>query len=433
MADADSTTAAVLLGFATMTAVGGLLAAAAVKWRQPAVIGEIVAGILLGPTLLGLLPGDPTDLLFPHSARPFLSVLAEVGLVLFMFGVGFDLEPAHFRASARPALAVSAGSIVLPLALGFGLGMLIHPWHRDMLDESAGVLPFALFLGVAMSITAFPVLARILTEFRIGGIGLGAFVMTCAAMADVIAWALLALVVAMVGDGGWAEAGARLGGMVLFVLALAAVVRPVLRRALLSGWVRRRDGSAPLLLLVVGLTLSSWVTSRLGFHPIFGAFLFGAIVPRAEVAEVAVEAPLLIEQTSRLLVPVFFVTTGLSINISGLSARGYLDVLLVLLVACSGKFLGAAGAAYAVGMGGRKAAATGVLMNSRGLTELVVVQVGLSLGVLDPGLASAMIIMAVLTTVAATPLFRRLYDQRLQAEDGVAGAGVRALSPVLKE
>ncbi|WP_433889035.1 cation:proton antiporter [Streptomyces sp. CA-111067] len=417
MANADAITASVILGFATMTAVGGLLAGVAVRWRQPAVIGEIIAGILLGPTLLGLFPGNPTEVLFPLDARPFLSVLANVGLVLFMFGVGFELDLRNFRQIARPAVSVSAGSILLPLVLGAGLGVLVYPWHKGDLKHSVGVLPFALFLGVAMSITAFPVLARILTGLKLHGSGLGAFVMACAALADVIAWALLAVVVALVGDGGWTRMAGKLGGMVLFGAALTIGVRPLLRWVLRLPAVRRHDGSAPLLILVVGLLLSSWVTARLGFHPIFGAFLFGAITPRDAVDEVAAETPILIEQTSQLLVPVFFITTGLSTDISALGGRGYLEVLFVLLVACAGKFAGAALAARACGMDARRSAATGVLMNSRGLTELVVLQVGLSLGVLDSRLASAMIVMAVVTTVIASPIFRGLYDRRLQSED----------------
>jgi Kef-type K+ transport system membrane component KefB len=274
-----------------------------------------------------------------------------------------------------------------------------------------------------MSITAFPVLARILTGLKLNRSGLGAFVMACAALADVIAWALLAVVVALVGDGGWSQMAGKLGGMVLFGAVLTTVVRPLLRWVLRSSLVRRHDGSAPLLVLVVGLLLSSWVTAKLGFHPIFGAFLFGAITPRDAVDEVAAETPILIEQSSQLLVPVFFITTGLSINISALGGRGYLEVVLVLLVACFGKFVGAALPARACGMDIRRSAATGVLMNSRGLTELVVLQVGLSLGVLDARLASAMIVMAVVTTVIASPIFRRLYDRRLQSEDETVLAG----------
>jgi Kef-type K+ transport system membrane component KefB len=422
MANADATTASVLLGFATMTAVGGLLAGAALRRHQPAVVGEIIAGILLGPTLLGLFPGDPTSVLFPLQARPFLSVLANVGLVLFMFGVGYELDLRHFRQTAPSAVAVSVASILLPLALGTGLGFLLYPGHKAGLAHSVGRATFALFLGVAMSITAFPVLARILTGLKMNRSGLGAFVMTCAALADAIAWALLAVVVAMVADGGWSGTAWKLGGMVLFTVVLSVGVRPLLRRVLRWRVVCCHDGSAPLLMLVVGLLLSSWVTARLGFHPIFGAFLFGAVTPRDAVKEVAAEAPILIEQTSQLLVPVFFITTGLSVNISALGGRGYLEVLVVLVVACIGKFVGAAAAARACGMDARRSAATGVLMNSRGLTELVVLQVGLSLGVLDARLASAMIVMAVVTTVVASPLFRKLYDHRLQSEDSENGA-----------
>jgi Kef-type K+ transport system membrane component KefB len=410
-------TATVLLDLSVMTAVGSFLASVAVRWRQPAVIGEIIAGILLGPTLLGALPGHLTNRLFPLQERPFLSVLANLGLVLFMFVVGFELDPAHMRQIRSSAAVVSLSSVALPFVLGMGVALLLYSANRGGAGHKVGMLPFVLFLGVAMSITAFPVLARILTGLELHRSRLGTFVMTCAAGADLMAWTMLALVAAAAVGGSQLSALRLVGEMLFFIAILGLVVRPLLRAVLLSELIRRHKGDLPLILIVVGLLLSAWVTTRLGFQPIFGAFAFGAVMPRDAVRDVAPEVPLLVEQASQLLVPVFFITTGLNVNLSSLGVRGDMEALLVLVVACAGKFFGAAGGARISGFDSRRAAAVGVLMNSRGLTELVVIQVGISLGILDSRVASMMIVMAVVTTITATPLFRLLYDTRLQHED----------------
>ncbi|MFL6073206.1 MAG: cation:proton antiporter [Mycobacteriales bacterium] len=419
----EATTAIVLLDLAVVIGVGSVFASAAQRWGQPAVVGEIIAGILLGPTLVGALPGHLTATLFPPDERAFLAVFANIGLCLFMFGVGFEVDIGHLRRSGHTAAAVSLASVALPFVLGIGTALLIYPHHRTAGGHHVAVLPFALFLGVAMSITAFPVLARILAGLRLHATRLGSFVMGCAAAADVVAWGLLAVVVALVAGSGRLHLVAVLAGVAGLLLALVFVVRP------LVGWLVRgpvRDsGTGPLLILVVGLLASAAATTTLGFHPIFGAFAFGAVMPREAIQEVAPDATVLIEDTSRLLVPVFFVTTGLVVNLSALGRRGDLEAVLVLAAACVGKFAGAAGAARLCGLDGRRAAAVGVLMNSRGLTELVVIQVGVSLGVVDRALASMMVLMAVVTTVSATPLFRRLYNGRLEREDRWSARPVR--------
>jgi len=417
MTNTTADIAIVLLDLAVIIAAGSLLAGIAMRYGQPAVIGEIIAGILLGPTLLGVLPGHLTTRLFPLQDRPFLSVLANVGLVLFMFTVGFELDQRHMQRIRSAAAVVSLTSVALPFALGTGLALLLYRANRVVRGHEIGKLPFVLFLGVAMSITAFPVLARILTGLRLHRSQLGTFVMTCAAGADVTAWGVLAVVVAVVIGGDPIHTVWRLGEMVLFIAVLAFGVRPLLKSALSSSLVRRHPSQLPLLLIIVGLLLSAWVTTKLGFQPIFGGFAYGAVMPRDAVHEAAPEVPLLAEQASQLLVPVFFVTTGLSVNLSNLGTVGYLTALLVIVTASVGKFFGAAGSAMLCGFDRRRAAAVGVLMNSRGLTELVVIQVGVTLGILSERLSSMLIMMAILTTVATTPIFRRLYDGRLQRED----------------
>jgi Kef-type K+ transport system membrane component KefB len=417
MTGVSSITAIVLLDLAVMTALGTALANLAGRWGQPAVVGEIVAGIALGPTLLGLFPGNLPLRLFPLDGRPFLTVLADLGLVLFMFGVGLELDPGLIRRTGSSALAVSLGSTLLPLALGVTLALALYPWNSGGAHHHTRLFPFALFLGVAMSITAFPVLARILTGLRMHRRGIGAFVMSCAALADLAAWCLLAIVVALTRRAGWSSMVLTLGGMVVFLAVLAFVIRPVLRIVLCHRLVRAQH-RASLIVLLIFLLLAAWVTTRLGFQPIFGAFAFGAAVPRDALKETAPEAPMVVDQMSQLLVPVFFITTGLSVDISGLGTRGLIEAGLVLTVACLGKFAGAAGAARTCRMEVRKAAAVGVLMNSRGLTELVAIDIGVSLGVLDKTLAAALILMAIITTIATPPLFRVIHSEN--PEDAAA-------------
>ncbi|HEX5404376.1 MAG TPA: cation:proton antiporter [Pseudonocardiaceae bacterium] len=419
----NSTTAVttvIFLDLAVMTLVGSLLAALVVRWRQPAVIGEIIAGILLGPTLLGALPGHLTTVLFPTSVRPVLSALASVGLVLFMFGIGYEIDFGHLRTARRSVISVALAGVLLPFGLGSGLGVWFYREHAGLAGHGVSELSFVLFLGVAMAITAFPVLARIIASCGLTGTRFGTYMMTCSAGSDVVAWSVLAFVTALITGHGIGN-GFRLTALLLaYVLALVFVVRPALRWALTHERLRDHGVGAAFPLAVVGLFVSAWVTTRLGFQPIFGAFAFGAVFPRDTVKAIAPSLPRLIERASLLLVPLFFITAGLNADIIGLGARGWLDCLLVVAVACFGKFVGAATAARCNGIQPRRAAAIGVLMNSRGLTELVVIQVGVSLGVIDQRLTAMMIVMAVVTTVAATPLFRWLYNDADQVASGGA-------------
>lgn len=420
--NADTATIVILVDLAVVVSLGSLLARLARRWGQPPVVGEIVAGIMLGPSLLGLLPGHLTTRLFPLDERPVLTVFANVGLVLFMFGVGFEADLRHMRGAQSAVVSVMIGSVLVPLAAGIGIAFFLYPGGRPA-GSHVGELAFVVFVGVAMSITAFPVLARILADLELHRSRLGGFVLTCAAGGDAAAWGLLAIVLAIAGGGGWTRVGWRVGSMLLLVVLLMFAVRPLLRVALRSNVARQSDG-LPLVIVLVGLLLSAWATAALGFHPIFGAFMFGAVVPRDALREVAPETPLSIEQTGRLLVPVFFVTTGLTVDLGGIGARGLLNALLVLTVACLGKFIGAAGAARLTGMDRRRSATVGVLMNSRGLTELIVIQAGVTAGVLGQRLATVMIIMAMVTTVVTLPLFRRAYNDRLRSEDAPVSPAV---------
>ncbi|MGW1952983.1 cation:proton antiporter [Streptomyces sp. NPDC001920] len=401
---AASVTASVLTALAVLIPTAGLFAWAARKVGQPSVMGEIVAGIALGPSLLGLLPGDLPAVLFPAEVRPYLQVLAQLGLVLFMFGVGYHLDIGQLRRSGRQVTVVSLGSVALPFAMGSGLAVALQPWvDRSELKTTEGLGP-ALFLGAAMSITAFPVLARIITERGLAKGRVGTLALACAALEDLLAWCILAGVVVVVNSTGSGFLVRMALESAVFLLVMVFVVRPGLNRLLAPE--RRWGGNAHLthVLLITGLLLSAWATHAIGLHTVFGAFVFGLAVPRRHIDAQTPEVPERIEQASLLLLPVFFTVTGLSVHVQGLGTQGVLMVVAVLLVACVSKFAGAAGAARLTGAPAREAATLGVLINTRGLTELVILNVGLALGVIDTRLFTAMVIMALVTTLMAGPL-----------------------------
>ncbi|MFD7666783.1 cation:proton antiporter [Streptomyces sp. NPDC059788] len=405
---AAGVTAALLIALALIVAAAFVFARLARRLRQPAVVGEIIAGVVLGPSVLGLLPGDLVDVLFPADVRPFLHVLSQLGLVLFMFGVGYEFDAARLRHHGLRVTAVSLSSVALPFALGAGLAVLLVPWFDRAQMKTDGVLVPALFLGAAMSITAFPVLARIIGERGLQKDRTGVIAVACAAVQDVLAWVVLAVVVALANSAGhWPLVQLALSSVAL-PAGLVWLVKPALAWALSPA--RRWHGAmATHAVLVVGLLLSAWATEAIGLHAVFGAFAFGAVAPRAEIDAGAPEVPERVEQASLLLLPVFFVVTGLSVNLGGLGGRGALILLAVLAVACAGKFLGAAGAAGLTGATRQEATVLGVLMNTRGLTELVILNVGLGLGVLDGQLFTAMVMMAIVTTVMTGPLLDRFH------------------------
>jgi Kef-type K+ transport system membrane component KefB len=413
----DELAAYVFLDIAIILILARVVGALFRRIRQPAVIGEIVAGIALGPVLLGSIPLGADRVLgttlFPPGARPSLGALANIGLILFMFIVGLELNLKLIKGNERLATGISLASVAFPFALGVPLAMVLFPSHQ----VEASFLAFALFIGAAMSVTAFPVLARILSERSMHLIPLGVVALAAAAVDDVLAWSLLAVVTAVAeGTGQW-RLFIMLVESLAFVGVMLFVVRPLLRR--LSNRFRSAGRLTPdvLAVVLVGLLLSSYVTSVIGIHAIFGAFMFGAVMPREDGA--FLEAILRrIEQISVLLfLPVFFVTAGFNVRLEHLNRQALAELGLILLVACAGKFLGAAAAARLQGLPGRTSAAIGVLLNTRGLTELVILTVGLEKGVLDQELFTLLVIMAVVTTVMTEPLLRLIYPNRLIARD----------------
>ncbi|HEX3622161.1 MAG TPA: cation:proton antiporter [Acidimicrobiales bacterium] len=394
-----------LLGVAVVVVVGRLAGHLFERISQPRVIGEVVAGIALGPSLLGHLSNG----LFPAPTRPLIGVLASFGLVVFMFLVGLELDLTILDGRHRQtSMIVAVWGTVLPFALGVLLALALHPTHH-----ATDLGPFALFLGASMSITAFPVLARILQERGLYDKPLGVLAMASAACDDVLTWATLALVVAIVAStGAWAFP---------YICALAAVFCVVMVRVvrpLLARFGDRDPGEAGVVLAVAGVLACAFATATIGIHTIFGPFLLGAIFPRGLLAT---ELRRRLTPVAAVLLPVFFVTTGLNVNLGGIGLLGAWQLPLILLVACSGKLAGATIGARSRGLPARESLALGVLMNTRGLTELVVLDIGRQLGVLDPQLFTLLVVMAVVTTVATAPLLRLVRPDPLLGEESVDG------------
>jgi Kef-type K+ transport system membrane component KefB len=395
-----------LFDIALIIILARLLGALAKRIGQPPVLGEIVAGILLGPTLFG---GAITKALFPHSLIAPLTAIANIGLLLFMFVVGYEVDLGLVKGREKVAAGVALGSIFAPLVLGIGLGVYLAN-SKHVHDK----LTFVLFFAVAMSITAFPVLARILTDrgmhrTRIGGLALAA-----ASVDDVLAWTLLAVVIAIAGSKGseW-----KLALAPVYAAAIIFGVRPGLRW--LAGLYKRQGRLTPTVLasVLVLLLLSGWATDWMGVKFIFGAFILGIVMPRDVPAlrEAILER---LEQVSViLLLPVFFVVAGLSVNLSGIGLSGLADLGLIMVVAVAGKFGGAYYGARLTGVRRRQAGALASLMNTRGLTEIVILTVGLQLKILPPSLYTLMVVMAIVTTGMAGPLLKTIYPNRIIERD----------------
>ncbi|MFN0089139.1 MAG: cation:proton antiporter, partial [Acidimicrobiales bacterium] len=416
----DEITARLFVCMAVIVVIGRLVGAAFRRFGQPAVLGEIVAGIALGPSLLGLAPGNLPERLFPLEVRPYLRVVAELGLVIFMFIVGLEIDLGAVARTGRRAVVISLSSIVVPFALGAGvLAPLLYTDHRIVDGEAVRFLGFALFMGVSMCATAFAILARILSERNMFRIPLGMLLISCAAIDDVVAFSLLAVVLSVVTSGGLLAAPLRLVELIALAVVLHKVVKPLLERRVAVRW--RAEGRLdPQMLgvLLVGVLASAALTHHMGVHALIGAFLFGTATPRGEGGRLFHEITERLEGVSVvLLLPVFFVVTGLGVDIGGLGWSGVLPALGVLAVACLGKFAGGAGAARLMGVPPRQSLAVGVMMNTRGLAELVILNVGRSMGVLDDQMFTMLVIMAVVTTVMAGPLLRAVYPDRWLERD----------------
>jgi Kef-type K+ transport system membrane component KefB len=388
MTDAD--VQLLLADLALIVVLARVFGALAKRIGQPPVLGEIVAGILLGPTIWS---GHITTALFPKTLLPPLTALADLGLVFFMFVVGYEVDLGLVRGRERVAAGVAIGSIVAPLGLGAGLGAwLAHRYHVT------NVTTFVFFLGTAMSVTAFPVLARILTDRGLHRTMIGGLALASASIDDVLAWSLLAIVFAIAGSGG---NGPRILLAPVYAAVVIWAVRPALRW--LGAIYQRQRKLTPTVLavLLAALLLSAAATDWMGVKFIFGAFILGMVMPR-DAPALREDILVRLEQVSVLvLLPVFFVISGMNVNLSGLGVSGLIDLCLIMAVAVIGKFGGAYVGGRMTGVRPRQAGALAALMNTRGLTEIVILAIGLQLHILDKSLYSLMVAMAILTTAMA--------------------------------
>ncbi|MFG1953697.1 cation:proton antiporter [Micromonospora sp. NPDC048830] len=401
----DLKVAIVVADIAIVLIVGALLVMLSRRLKQPPVIGEITAGIVLGPSVLGLLPGDVSGFLFPAELRSHLSMISQVGLLLFMFLVGWEFNGQLLKRRSGAIASVSLSAIGLSFALGIGAATLLHDRHDVVNGKHISFWYFAVYLGIAMSITAFPVLARLLSETGLAATRIGALTLASAALDDVMAWTLLAvIVVGFTASGGVATLVTVLGLFLLYVLVMMFLVRPLLHR--LIGRLTRGGKASPYLvpLIAAGAFLSAYTTSWIGVHAIFGAFAFGLVMPREPRALLASTLHAPMESGTRLLLPIFFIVTGLSVDVGALGWTGLGELALIMAAACLGKLIGAAAPAKLSGMSWRDSYSVGLLMNTRGLTELVILNIGVTLGVLDGQMFTMMVLMALFTTAMAMPL-----------------------------
>ncbi len=376
---------------------------------QPLVIGEIIAGIILGPSLLGLIFPSFLPILFPPNTLPLLNLLSQIGLIFFMFLIGLELNPKYLKGNFNTAILISHVSIIIPFCLGSLLALVLYPLVSN---NEVSFAAFALFLGSAMSITAFPVLARIITENNLQKTKLGTLALTCAAVDDVTAWCLLALAIAVTRTNSITDAFPTLVESVLYIIFMLTAGQWLLKKFLQYYQKNQRLNQLGLTIIYMSLLVSALTTQLIGIHYIFGGFLLGAVMPKhpalvKEIAEKTEDFVLI------FLLPIFFAYSGLNTQI-GLLNRVELWFLcaLVVVVAIVGKYLGTYISARVSGIDHRQASALGWLMNTRGLTELIVLNIGLSFGVISPLLFTMLVIMALVTTCMTTPLLEWIYPKR---------------------
>jgi Kef-type K+ transport system membrane component KefB len=398
----------VLLALVAILLLGRWLGKLFVHFGQPRVIGEMIAGIMLGPSLLGQIWPDAKDFILPADVGPYLGIISQIGVILYMFLVGLELNAGLLRSRAHATIAISHTSILVPFLLGTTLALWLYP---HLAPAHTRFTSFALFMGVAMSITAFPVLARILTDRHMENTDLGVVALSCAAIDDVTAWCLLAFVVGV--------AQSQMGSAVQTVLyalgyiaIMLLVVRPLAVRYL--GHEADHPPRRATVWVLVGLLFSAMTAEWIGIHAIFGAFLLGAIIPHD--SDVARDFQHKLEDiVTILLLPAFFAYTGMRTQIQLVTGwQAWMFCAVIIFVATLGKFGGSCLAARFTGLDWRISSALGILMNTRGLMELIVLNIGLELKVISPELFAMMVIMALVTTIATTPILHLLSSSTAQ-------------------
>lgn len=392
--------ALLLAQIVTIILVARLFGWICIKIKQPSVIGEMIAGIVLGPSLVGMYFPEFSAFLFPKESLGNLQFLSQIGLILFMYIVGMELDLSVLRKKAHDAIVISHASIIIPFALGVGLSYFIY---REFAPDGIQFTSFALFIAIAMSITAFPVLARIVQERNLQKTKLGTVVITCAAADDITAWCILAAVIAIVKAGSFASSIYVILMAIAYVFLMIKIVRPFLKRIgdLQAG--KNTINKPMVAIFFLTLILSAYTTEVIGIHALFGAFMAGAIMPEnTKFRTMFIEK---IEDVALvLLLPLFFVFTGLRTQI-GLLNDGHLWITagFIILTAVVGKFAGSTLTAKFLGINWKESLTIGALMNTRGLMELIVLNIGYDLGVLSPEIFAMMVIMALFTTFMTGP------------------------------
>jgi len=397
------------LQVAVILLVCRLVGRLAQRFGQPQVVGEMIAGVTLGPSLLGWLFPGAQAALFPAQTLDTLYVFAQFGVGLYMFLVGTEFRSDHFRSRFRGAFSVSVAGIAVPFALAF----LITPWLLDvpgLFSASVGHSDAALFLGAAIAITAFPMLARIIHERGLTGSPLGTLALTAGAVDDAAAWCILAVVLASFG-GSWDSAWVAIGGGVSYAVFMLLVGRRLLRR--LADAVRPDAplSATMLAVMLILFCLSAWMMDAIGIHAVFGGFLLGACMPKGVLVDRLRETlqPFVVV----FFLPMFFTFSGLKTDLGLVMApQLLLAAAVILLASFAGKGLACWAAARLAGESPRDAQAIGALMNARGLMELILINIGLQAGVIEQGLFSILVLMAIVTTLMATPLFNWIMRRR---------------------
>jgi Kef-type K+ transport system membrane component KefB len=404
-----------------------IVGAIAARFGQPQVVAEMIAGVLLGPSLFGLLAPEWQNWLFPwdktqttRDTQSYLFPASQLGLALYMFVVGMEFRVDIIRKKLKSSIAVSAAGMITPFILGAGLAWILF-YHTELFPKKTSLMEAMLFLGASMCITAFPMLARIIHFKKLNGTTMGTVAIGAGAIDDATAWCLLAVVLASF-DQNFSHAALNIGGGIAYVTVTLLVIRPFLDRIEL--WLQK-DGALTEAGLVVGLALmalGAWFTDRIGLHAVFGAFVMGAAMPRGVVTRDLIGRiqPL----TVALLLPLFFTYSGLNTKI-GLLNSGFLWLMCgaVLIAAILGKGVACWLAARWTGISNREALGIGTLMNARGLMELIIINIGLQRGVISEGLFATLVIMAVVTTLMASPIFERLVGTgTYQADSGTDGS-----------
>ncbi len=398
------------------------------RLRQPIIVAEVVAGIALGPSLLGWLAPGAKEALFPAESLGLLETWSQVGLLLFMFLVGLELDPKLLTGGPQPlarrALALRHLGIVIPLSAGALLSLYLYP---RLAPASASRGSFALFMGVATSITAFPVLARMLVERRLLRTPVGAVSIACAAIDGVAAWCGLAIVVLLARSPGLGGTATTLGYAALYAAAMLVIVRPILRKVAGRTGVKEGVSQHVVAAMLLGTLLSSWATSAIGVHPVFGAFAFGVLVPK-EGGFARALAERLEDLVVIFFLPLFFVHSGLRTQVGLLdSSAAWATCAAVALVAMAGKAGGSLFAARVSGLSWRESGATSVLMSMRGLMALAVFNIGLDVGVISPALFTILVLMALVTTLLAGPLLSLVH--RAEEPEKVSDGAVPGATP----